>query len=184
MSTKRRLLFIQGGGKGTHDEWDHELVASLRRELGDGFAIAYPRMPDEDEPHFAAWKPVLVRELARLRPGDVAVGHSIGGTMLLATLAERSPPDALRAIVLLSAPFVGKGGWPSDELSLPVDAGTRLSPDTAIHLFHGLDDDTVPPSHLDLYAGALPRAELHRLPGRNHQLNDDLKEVAKTISSL
>lgn len=30
----RQVLFIQGGGAGTHDEWDGKLVESLRRELG------------------------------------------------------------------------------------------------------------------------------------------------------
>ncbi|MFJ6200041.1 hypothetical protein [Micromonospora sp. NPDC092111] len=27
----------------------------------------------------------------------------------------------------------------------------------------------------------IPQAHLHRLPGRDHQLNDDLSEVAKVI---
>ena len=30
MSSARQILFIQGGGEGTHDEWDHKLVDSLR----------------------------------------------------------------------------------------------------------------------------------------------------------
>ena len=33
----RRVLFVQGGGEGTHDEWDHKLVDSLMRELGAAF---------------------------------------------------------------------------------------------------------------------------------------------------
>lgn len=44
------ILFIQGGGAGTYDEWDNKLVDSLRRELGEGFEVRYPRMPDEDDP--------------------------------------------------------------------------------------------------------------------------------------
>lgn len=50
MPATRRILFIQGGGEGTHDEWDDKLVDSLRRELGDGWDILYPRMPGEDDP--------------------------------------------------------------------------------------------------------------------------------------
>jgi hypothetical protein len=84
-----QILFIQGGGAGTHDEWDDKLVDSLRRELGDGYEIRYPRMPDEDE--------------------------------------------------------------------------------------------TVPPAHADRYARVIPQARLHRLPGRDHQLDDDLSEVARAI---
>jgi len=51
-------------------------------------------------------------------------------------------------------------------------------------VFHGLVDETAPPSHADLYAQAIPQAQVHRLPGRNHQLNNDLKEIATTIKSL
>jgi hypothetical protein len=37
------------------------------------------------------------------------------------------------------------------------------------------------PAHADLYARAVPQARLHRLPGRDHQLNNDLSDVAKAI---
>jgi pimeloyl-ACP methyl ester carboxylesterase len=51
-------------------------------------------------------------------------------------------------------------------------------------LFHGLADETAPPSHADLYARAFPQARVHRLAGRDHQLNTDLAEVAVAIRSL
>jgi pimeloyl-ACP methyl ester carboxylesterase len=53
-----------------------------------------------------------------------------------------------------------------------------------IHIYHGLEDETAPPSHADLYARAIPQARVHHLPDRDHQLNDDLKEVAAAIKSL
>lgn len=51
-------------------------------------------------------------------------------------------------------------------------------------MFHGLQDETAPPSHADLYAAAIPQAQVHRLPGRDHQLNNDLNEVAATIRTF
>ena len=56
MPVKRQLLFVQGGGKGTHDEWDDKLVESLRRELGQNYEIHYPRMPNEEDPSYPLWK--------------------------------------------------------------------------------------------------------------------------------
>jgi pimeloyl-ACP methyl ester carboxylesterase len=53
----------------------------------------------------------------------------------------------------------------------------------SIHFFHGLEDEIVPPSHLELYARAVPQARTHRLKGRDHQLDDDLSEIAEEISS-
>lgn len=184
MHVKRRVLFIQGGGAGVHDEWDHELVRSLARALGSGYAIRYPRMPHEDDPRYAAWKAKLEEEFAALDDRAVLVGHSIGGTILVNVLAERSTRQNFGAVFLIAAPFVGDGGWPSDELESPADLGGRLPHGVPVHVYHGLDDRTAPPSHAALYARAIPQARVHRLPGRDHQLNGDLGEVAQAIKAL
>ena len=181
MAAARQVLFIQGGGAGAHDRWDDKLVDSLRWELGDGHEVVYPWMPDEDDPSYAKWGPAIRRELAGLRDGAVVAGHSVGGTILVNALAEQSPERKFTAIVLIAAPFVGAGGWPGEEFELPHDLGARLPEGVPVHVFHGLQDETAPPSHADLYARAIPQAQLHRLPGRDHQLDNDLTEVAKTI---
>ncbi|MCW3838993.1 alpha/beta fold hydrolase [Micromonospora yasonensis] len=181
MAGIRQILFIQGGGAGAHDEWDAKLFDSLRRELGDGYEVRYPRMPDEDDPTYARWSAAIRREMTALDDGAVVVGHSVGGTILINALAERPPAPELTAIVLIAAPFVGAGGWPGDEFELPHDLGARLPHGVPVHVFHGLQDEIAPPSHADLYARAIPQAQLHRLPGRDHQLDNDLSEVAKTI---
>jgi predicted alpha/beta hydrolase family esterase len=182
MVRTRQILFIQGGGTGAHDDWDDKLFDSLRRELGDGCEVRYPRMPDEDEPSYARWSAAIRREMTALDDGAVVAGHSVGGTILINVLAERSPERELRSIVLIAAPFVGADGWPGEEFELPHDLGARLPQGVPVHVFHGLADETAPPSHADLYARAIPHAQLHRLPGRDHQLGNDLSEVAKTIS--
>ena len=132
------MLFIQGGGADTHDEWDDKLVDSLRRELGDGYDIRYPRMPAEDDPSFAAWGPAISDAIAALQEGAIVVGHSVGGTLLIHTLSERPPDAILAAIVLLAAPFVGVGGWPAEEFELSSNLGSLLPADVPVHLFHGL----------------------------------------------
>jgi predicted alpha/beta hydrolase family esterase len=181
VNVPRQVLFIQGGGEGTHDEWDDKLVESLRRELGVGFEVRYPRMPAEDDPSATTWVPAIRQAMAALEDGAVVVGHSVGGTVLVHALTEEPLGGRLGAIVLIAAPFVGTGGWPGDEFELRSDLGARLPTGVPIHIFHGLDDDTVPPAHADLFAQALPQALVHRLPGRDHQLGDDLGDVATLI---
>jgi hypothetical protein len=183
MTGTRQILFIQGGGAGAHDEWDDQLVDSLRRELGDHHEVRYPRMPDEDDPSHARWSPVIRREMADLDDGAVVTGHSVGATFLIAALAEQPPERRLGAIVLIAAPFVGRGCWPGDEFELPSNLGARLPHGLRVHVFHGLQDETAPPSHADLYARVIPQAQVHLLRGRDHQLNNDLSEVARTISA-
>jgi predicted alpha/beta hydrolase family esterase len=181
MARTRQILFVQGGGAGAHDEWDDKLVSSLRRELGGGYEIRYPRMPDESDPSFARWSAAIRREMADLDAGAVVVGHSVGATILVNALAEQPPDRGIEAIVLIAAPFVGEGGWPGDEFELTSDLGARLPAGVRVHVFHGLQDETAPPSHADLYALAIPQAQVRQLPGRDHQLNNDLSEVAEAI---
>ncbi|HKO50757.1 MAG TPA: alpha/beta fold hydrolase [Polyangiaceae bacterium] len=181
MHSKRQLLFVQGGGKGTHDDWDSKLVESLRHALGEDYHIDYPRMPDEDDPSYASWKKKLERAFEPLRDDAILVGHSIGATILLKSLSEPSAARKFGAIFLLAAPFVGAGGWSANDLQIPADLGARLPQDIPIHFYHGLDDETAPPSHLDLYARAVPQARVERLAGRDHQLDNDLTEVAAAI---
>jgi predicted alpha/beta hydrolase family esterase len=173
-----QVLFIQGAGENVHEGWDRKLVSSLERHLGDS-RVHYPRMPGEADPHFAAWKPALVRELDALDDGAILVGHSIGGTMLIHTLADHA--SRARALFLLAAPFIGDGGWPSDELPARTDFGIG---GLRVFLYQGTADETVPTAHVHLYARALPHATVRVLADRDHQLNNDLADVARDIRAL
>src|ERR1700750_1625979 len=102
----RQLLFVQGGGRNAQDEWDSKLVESLERELEPDYEIRYPRMPDEDDPKFAGWKAALRNELEKLDDGAILVGHSIGATILVHSLAEDPPERPPAGIFLVSMPFI------------------------------------------------------------------------------
>lgn len=180
--TGTQILVIQGGGEGAHDEWDARLVDSLMRELGDGYEVRYPRLPGEGDPSYRRWRAAIEQHVLALDDRALVVGHSVGAAVLVRVLAELPLQPSLGMIVLLAAPFVGSGGWPGDEFELPGDLGDRLPRGVPVHVFHGLADETVEPSHADLYAQAIPQAHVHRLPGRDHQLHNDLREVAEVIS--
>jgi predicted alpha/beta hydrolase family esterase len=177
----RNVLFVQGGGEGTHDAWDDKLVASLRKALGSDYSVHYPRMPDEDRPDAAAWKKEIARALSKLGDGAILVGHSVGGAIVVDHLADGEPDARPAAVFLIAAPFIGDGGWPSGELRPTREAAAKLPAALPLYCYQGDADDTVPPSHLGMFAKALPRAMVRRLGGRDHQLNDDLTEVAHDI---
>ena len=179
-----QVLFIQGGGEGTHDKWDNKIVESLERELGPDYAVRYPRMPHEADPTYAAWKAALKRQFDRLDDGAILIGHSIGGTILIRTLAEEPPRLTFAGIFLIAAPFVGDGGWHSEDIEPLSDLGARLPEQTPIYLYHGSKDETAPFEHVHLYAKAIPQAVVRRLSGRDHQLNNDMSEVAADIRRL
>ena len=167
-----------------HDDWDAKLVASLTAELGPAYEVRYPRMPHESEPTYPAWSAALRDEIARLDDGAIVVAHSLGATMVINAIAEHPPARRIGAIVLIAAPFVGEGGWPSEGWTPLRALGAKLPRGVPIFLFHGLADEIVPPSHVELYAREIPQARVHRLPGCDHQLGNDLREVAAVIRSL
>lgn len=181
---KKQVLFVQGGGAGTYDEWDNKLVASLKMGLDSGHVIHYPRMPGEDEPDPAAWKKTIGEELARLSDDAILVGHSLGAAILLDYLADGDLEKRLAGVFLVATPYIGEGGWPLDDLRPAKTLAAKVPAGTPIYFYQGDDDDTVPLAHVDLLAKALPHATVRRLKGRDHQLNDDLSEVARDISRL
>ncbi|MEP6827190.1 MAG: alpha/beta hydrolase [Aestuariivirga sp.] len=180
----RQLLFIQGGGKNVHDQWDKKLVESLIAKLGPKYDIRYPRMPNEDDPHFFRWKETLLSEIAKLDDEALLVAHSIGATILVHSLAEEPPERTPSGIFLISMPFIGKNGWPSDEITAKPDLGARLPAQTPVYIYQGGADEIVPAKHAELNAKAIPQAVVRKLSGRDHQLNNDMSEVAADVREL
>jgi pimeloyl-ACP methyl ester carboxylesterase len=177
----KQILFVQGAGEGTHDAWDNKLVRSLETELGQQYAVRYPRMPNEGDPHYPAWKIELYRQFDELDDNAILVGHSVGGAFLIHAMAEHQPKRRWRAIILIAAPFFGDGGWPADGTAPATNLAEELRADVPVFLYHGTADDEVPPAHMELYAAAIPHAKTHVLADRDHQLNNDLSDIARDI---
>jgi len=179
-----RILFVQGGGEGAHEE-DARLAASLRRELGPSGDVRYPRMPNEDNLDYRTWTECIAAELAHLGDDAVVVAHSIGASVVIKWLTEAAPPRPLAGVFLIAAPFRHDHEvWRWKDIELPRDAAARLPSGLPLFLYHGSEDEIVPFAHLDLYQQAFPEAHVRRLEGRNHQLDDNLADVARAIRSL
>ena len=177
----RQILFIQGAGEGTHDAWDNKLVGSLKSELGPQYAIRYPRMPNEAEPLYATWKAALFKQFEALDDDAILIGHSVGGTFLVHAVAEHRPKRKWSAILLIAPPFLGEGGWPGDETDPATNLSVELGADVPVFLYHGTADGEVPLAHMMLYARAIPHAATRALADRDHQLNNDLSDLAQDI---
>jgi uncharacterized protein len=178
----RQVLFIQGAGDGAHRA-DAALAERLRIELGPGYGIRYPAMPNEDDPDLAAWKEVIADEVAQMGEDAVLVAHSAGAASLVLFLANNRLERKIGGVFLIAAPFFGEGGWQVDGLTWPEDLDRRF-PDAPVFLYQGSEDAIVPIAHLDLCARALPGSAVRRLSGRDHQLNNDMTEVARDMRDL
>jgi predicted alpha/beta hydrolase family esterase len=180
----KQVLFIQGGSEGAYAA-DAKLAASLRTKLGPSFNVRYPSMPDEDEPEYHVWKQRILQELAAMGDDAFLVGHSIGASVVIKLLTEADLERSVRAVFLVSTPFwYDHEFWRWDEVKLPDEASTLVPTGLPIHFYHGRADESVPFNHMGMYAKALPNAIFHPLEGRDHQLNDDLSEVASAILAM
>lgn len=181
---KKKVLLVQGGGDGAYAA-DAKLAESLRGALGSTYEVRYPAMPNEEEPDYDTWKRIIEREALDMGDGAILVGHSIGASVLAKMFADRGSKASVAGVFLMSGPFWHDHEfWRWDEVALPDDASNHVPHDVPLFLYHGDADEFVPVSHLDMYAKALPNAVVRRLPGRNHQLNEDMTEVARDIASL
>lgn len=170
-----RVVFIQGGGAGAHDE-DARLAADLSERLG--HPVAFPLMPDEDEPDYERWKPALAEAVAS---ADIVVAHSIGGYLALRYLTEEHIAPA--GLFVIAAPYPsGDPDWTFEGFVLPDDFGSWLA-DVPTSLYASPDDDVVPHAHLALYAAAIPGSIARETTG-GHQLGENLSAVAADILAL
>jgi uncharacterized protein len=179
----KRVLFVQGGSQGAYAA-DSKLVANLEEKLGPDYAVRYPAMPNEDDPDYEAWKRLISKELASMGDDAILIGHSIGASVVIKMLAG-DLKHSLAGVFLIATPFWHDHEvWRWKEVELPTDVAALIPTEIPVFLYHGRADETVPFSHLEMYVKAFPRAIVRRLENRNHQLNDDLREVAHDIRSL
>jgi predicted alpha/beta hydrolase family esterase len=182
----KQVLFIHGAGEGAYAA-DAQLAQNLQRELGTGYEVICPEMPDENNAPYELWKREIEKRIQRMSEPVILVGHSIGGSHLAKILTEIKPAKPIAGVFLLDAPYWGGAGWlyeGYEELKVPGNAAAAYPPNTKVFLFHTRDDEIVPFEHQALYAKLLPQAAVSEIDTGGHQLDGSLAPVAKDIRNL
>jgi hypothetical protein len=177
------VLFIHCGGADAYAE-DTALVERLNRELGAMYTLHYPRMPDENQPHYAAWRDLILRKIDALAGLVVLVGHSLGGSVLLKVLAETQPWSRVAGVFAMTVPFWDAPDWEVDDYALPAGFAARFPSDLPLSFYHSHDAAVVPFARLQQFAAQLPQATVRALPAGGHQLGNDLGPMARDIRNL
>src|SRR5438105_3435281 len=146
---RKPILFIQGAGNKHKPLGSGKLIAYLQEQLGSDYEVLAPDMPDPDHPRYLAWRDHVEQELAGLEDECILIGHSLGGSVLLKTLAERASHKHIAGLFLVAAPYWDKDGdWQVEEYILPEDFAAKLPPISHIVLYHSRNDEIVPSEHL------------------------------------
>jgi predicted alpha/beta hydrolase family esterase len=179
----QHITFFHGGGSEEDYAADAKLVASLKSNLGTGYSIHYPLLPNDGTPDLGRRKQIRAEIFAAL-DNAIIVAHSLGASMLLACLSELKIDKKLAGIFLLATPF-----WDGDEdwveaFKLQPDFANHLSKDTPLFFYHCRDDEEVPFDQLSIYKDQLPWATFRTISSGGHQFDNDLTQVASDIKKL
>ncbi len=161
---------------------------NLHLDLGEGYTVLLPNMPNRDNAHYVEWKIWFERSFPYLKDGVVLIGHSLGGLFLAKYLSEEKFPKKIKATFLVAAPFEsgGMSRWEkkTNEFALADSLALFEGQSGSIFLYHSKDDTQVPYDDLAKYKQALPQARVTVFENRNHINQEEFPEIIEDIKSL
>ena len=159
-------------------DWKRE----LRTELGDGYEVVLPSMPNKFDARYEEWKIWFEKLFPFLRDEVILVGHSMGGAFLCKYLTENVFPKKVKALFLVASVYdKDTDGNPLWTFALPE---TLKVPTDKIFLYHSKDDPVVPISDLDLYQKQFPDAKVRIFEDRGHFNQENFPEIVEDIRKI
>lgn len=180
----KEVLFIHSAGPQGDHEGSGFLLSYLRKTLGSGYEVKFPEMPDPENPHYKPWKKELKKLLRRASDNVIVIGHSLGASVVLKYLSEKSPDKRIAGLFLVSAVYWGKENWKVEEYELEDNFPNKLPPIPKIYFYHSKDDEVVPVSHLWSFASIMPDATIREFDHRGHLFGQGLPELVDDIKSI
>ncbi|MCF0048599.1 alpha/beta hydrolase [Dyadobacter sp. LJ53] len=180
---QKQIIFIHGGGSPEDFQADEKLAVSLRKELGPGYSVHYPFLPNDGTPDLGRRKQIA-HEIDVSEDGVILVAHSLGASMLLACLSEAEIAKNIGGIFLLATPF-----WQGDEdwvkaFELKPGFAGNMDRKTPLFFYHCLDDEEVPVAQVTHYKHHLPWATFREIAQGGHQFDNNVAIVAEDIKSM
>jgi predicted alpha/beta hydrolase family esterase len=159
-------------------DWKKKLAS----QLGNGFEVILPNMPNKTNARFDEWKIWFEKFIPFLEDGVILIGHSLGGAFLSKYLTENKFPKNIGAVFLVSACF-------GDHLPFYKAADFHVpdkldSQTDKIFLYHSKDDPVVPFSDLEMFKQAFPNATVRVFEDRGHFNQEQFPELVEDIRSL
>lgn len=203
MATKRQIVVVHGGetfkNYGEYlavlRSWEINLddilspkkdwKDSLSQNLGDGFEIVAPKMPNKLNAKYLEWKIWFEKLIPHMRDGLVLIGHSLGGIFLAKYLSENKLPKKIIATLLVAAPHDDKDSdYSLADFQLPESLNLFSTQSEKIFLYHSNDDMVVPFANLQKFHKELPGSNTVIFTDRGHFNQESFPELIEQIKSL
>lgn len=161
---------------------------SLSVELGNGYDVLLPRMPNGTNARYREWKIWFDNITKVLNNNVILIGHSLGGIFLAKYLSENNFPKRIIATILVAAPFDDAEGADGKESLVDFTLPSSLAKFTAqcrkVYLLYSEDDPVVPFEQLEKYKNVLPNAEAVIYKDRGHFNQETFPEIVDIIRSV
>jgi predicted alpha/beta hydrolase family esterase len=161
---------------------------SLRGELGTGYEVFTPQMPNAENAHYDEWSIWFERHLDYLQKEAVLIGWSLGGMFLAKYLSEKRLPFTLKSLILLATPCGSYADESGDDCGtfqfIPENLVSLSVQVKDIQIWHSKDDFVVPYEHALLFKKYLPDAKLVTFSDKNHFLLEEFPELVEAIEGV
>ena len=182
---KKQVLFIHSAGAQGIHQGSSDLIAYLKDTLHDDYHLIHPIMPNPEDPKYVLWEAQLEKELMMLDDEVIIIGHSLGGSVLLKYLSEKTIPCSISGLFIIAAPYWGKDkDWQASDYILSENFAAKLPTIPKIFLYHSIHDKVVPFTHFKHYKQKLPMANTQILNGNEHDFSNGLPKLVNDIKGL
>ncbi len=178
------VVFIHSAGPQGPGEGSSALLAGLKQALPPGMTLVAPAMPEPDNPSAERWIAALRQVLEGVEGPHVLAGHSLGGSILLQTLARHGTGEGLKGVVILNSPFWGAPGWDFQDFALTGSDARQLERLPRFLVLQGDGDRVVSADHPGRYRALITSAVIHRLSGIDHEAAGAGPRLAAVIKDL
>ncbi|MDR3457616.1 MAG: alpha/beta fold hydrolase [Verrucomicrobiae bacterium] len=158
---------------------------NLQKDLGAGFKVWLPDMPNWQNSRYDEWKIWFEKALAVAGASPVVVGHSLGGIFLIKYFSETVNPPKTRAILLVGTPYKTVSENPDFGNFALKRAPRRLDRLGAnLHFYHSQDDSIVNFADVEKYQKVLPRAAIKKYTDRGHFIQNHFPDLVQDVKTL
>jgi uncharacterized protein len=163
----------------------HSWKGALPEELGDGYDVIAPSMPNKGNAKYSEWKIWFEKFLPLLDDEIIFVGHSLGGTFLAKYLAENKVRHHVLGTFLVAPCFDdADADYSMADFVLPADLSKLQEQAGKLFFYHSSDDPVVPFTDLAKFEAKLPDATYRRFADRGHFNQNSFPEIVEDIRGL
>lgn len=162
-------------------------TSSLAEDLGEGYEVVFPPMPNKQNAKFIEWSLWFERHFEYLEDGAILIGCSLGAMFLAKYLSQNDLPFRPKAVFLMAGAYQVPGFADAscgDFLVKPEEVSVIEKKADHILILHSKDDFVSPYTHGEALSQALPEAEFITFEDKNHFLIEEFPELVERIKAL